>query len=210
VVTSQEKLNELVGGLDDSRVELARLMDRFPLQVHLEPSDIAEVTSKRVLAKAICLLQFVKSIHRTAENIAAALYPSVAADSRGVEVQQALEALLAAHKIRHGDDGYRIPTPVEDDWETQRAGLKPRRAESNSILREIVEKLWEPQPQHTLLNTPGIQRRPAAGRPRAGQGRHSAAGLSGRRCGRMRTDAGHRPATEPGRTRKGLLGRPTG
>jgi hypothetical protein len=51
MVTSQEKLNELVGGLDDSRVELARLMDRFPLQVHLEPSDISEVTSKRVLAK---------------------------------------------------------------------------------------------------------------------------------------------------------------
>ena len=33
------------------RVELARLMDRFPLQVHLEPSDISEVTSKRVLSK---------------------------------------------------------------------------------------------------------------------------------------------------------------
>ena len=53
VVTSQEKLNELVGGLDDTRVELARLMDRFPqqLQVHLEPSDISEVTSKRVLVE---------------------------------------------------------------------------------------------------------------------------------------------------------------
>ena len=53
VVTSQEKLSELVGGLEDKRVELARLMDRFPqeLQVHLEPSDISEVTSKRVLSK---------------------------------------------------------------------------------------------------------------------------------------------------------------
>ncbi len=292
IITSQEKLNELVGGLDGSRVELARLMDRFPIQVHLEPSDISEVTSKRVLAKtaeaekalgelfehyrgslmanttltadirlpeltrqtfidlypmlpyqvdmiihvvsglrtqsgasrhvgganrtvikiahqllvhpkvgladhslgdlvridhiydlvrdnidstirdkidriptevthplaqpvakAICLLQFVKSIHRTTENIAAALYPSVLADSRRVEVQQALEALIAAHKIRHGDDGYRIPTPVEDDWETQRAGIKPRRADSNQILREVVEKLWEPQPQYTLMNT---------------------------------------------------------
>jgi hypothetical protein len=50
VVTSQEKLTELVGGLDQTRVELARLMDRFPLQVHLEPSDISEVTSKRVLS----------------------------------------------------------------------------------------------------------------------------------------------------------------
>ena len=46
VVTSQEKLGELVSGLDDKKIELARLMDRFPLQVHLEPSDISEVTSR--------------------------------------------------------------------------------------------------------------------------------------------------------------------
>jgi hypothetical protein len=51
VVTSQEKLNELVSGLDNRNIELARLMDRFPLQVHLEPSDISEVTSRRVLAR---------------------------------------------------------------------------------------------------------------------------------------------------------------
>ena len=292
VVTSQEKLNELVGGLDDSRVELARLMDRFPLQVHLEPSDISEVTSKRVLAKtadaektlaamyeanrgsltanaaltadiklpqigrenfielypmvpyqvdfvihvvsglrtqggssrqvgganrtviklaqqllahpkvglgehevgalvtsehiydlvrdnidstirekidrlptevdhpfaqpvakAICLLQFVKSIHRNAENIAATLFPKVGGDSVRASVDQALQALVDAHKIRLGDDGYRIPTPTEDDWETQRAALKPKRADSNQILRETMERLWQPQPSYTLLNT---------------------------------------------------------
>ena len=292
VVTSQEKLNELVGGLDDSRVELARLMDRFPLQVHLEPNDISEVTSKRVLAKkadaekqlaevyetnrgsltantnlsadiklpqvarenfidlypmlpyqvdfvihvvsglrtqggasrhvgganrtviklaqqllahpkvglgdqelghlvtvehiydlvrdnidstirekidrlpsevdhpfaqkvakSICLLQFVKSIHRNAENIAATLYPRIGGDSARARVDQALQALLDAHKIRLGDDGYRIPTPTEDDWETQRAALKPKRADTNQILRETMEKLWQPQPTHTLLGT---------------------------------------------------------
>src|SRR5207247_445897 len=38
-------------GLEDKKIELARLMDRFPLQVHLEPSDISEVTSRRVLSK---------------------------------------------------------------------------------------------------------------------------------------------------------------
>jgi len=51
VVTSQEKLGELVSGLDDKKIEINRLMDRFPLQVHLEPSDISEVTSRRVLSK---------------------------------------------------------------------------------------------------------------------------------------------------------------
>jgi hypothetical protein len=236
VVTSQEKLGEIVSGLDDKKIELARLMDRFPLQVHLEPSDISVVTSRRVLsknapaqailgklfdehrgrltehtrmtadirlpeltrdsfvdlypllpyqvdliiqvvsglrtqggaskhvgganrtiiklaqqvlinpavnlaeqplgclvrldqvydlvegnigsevrakiqgissevenalaqpvAKVICLLQYVKSVHRTAENIAAALHPEVAADSQLASVKEALRLLEAAH-----------------------------------------------------------------------------------------------------------------
>ena len=289
VVTSQEQLSELVGGLDDKRVELARLMDRFPLQVHLEPADISEVTSKRVLsknaraertlrelftqhrgrltdntrltadiklpelstetfvdlypllpyhidliiqvvsglrtqggaskhvgganrtiiklaqqilihpdvdlaskplgtlarvdqvydlvsgnisseirgkideigmkvdhplaqpvAKAICLLQYVRSIHRTPQNIAAALHPAVDADSRLSEVTAALEALERAHMIRHGDDGYRIPTPAEDDWERQRASLAPKPGDVSRLHAEVVTGLWQPQPQHSL------------------------------------------------------------
>lgn len=291
VVTSQEKLGEMVGGLDDKRVELARLKDRFPdhQQVHLEPSDISEVTSKRVLsknaeaqdaladlyeqhrgqlashtrlsadislpslerqpfidlypllpyqvdliiqvvsglrtqggtskhvgganrtiiklaqqllihpdvalgdkevgvlarldqiydlvesniggdirakikqipaqvdhpqaqavAKAICLLQFVKSVHRTAENVAAALHPSVDASSQLESVKEALRALEDAQLVRHGDDGYRIPTPAEDDWERQRNGTSPRPADTKRLHREIVNGFWRPQPSHTF------------------------------------------------------------
>ena len=291
VVTSQEQLNELVGGLDDKRVELARLKDRFSdhQQVHLEPSDISEVTSKRVLsknaaaqaslgdlyeehrgqlaahtklsadislpeldrqgfvdlypllpyqvdliiqvvsglrtqggaskhvgganrtiiklaqqllihpdvalgdqelgklarldqiydlvesnitgdirakikqipdqvddpnaqavAKVICLLQFVKSVHRTAENIAAALHPSVDAGSQLEAVKSALAELEAAQLVRYGDDGYRIPTPAEDDWERQRNGTHPKPADAKRLHREIVSEFWKPQPSHTF------------------------------------------------------------
>lgn len=289
VVTSQEKLNELVSGLDEKRAEFARLMDRFPLQVHLEPADISEVTSKRVLqkkanadktlrelfaqhrgrltdntrltadiklpelttdafvelypllpyqidliiqvvsglrtqggaskhvgganrtiiklaqqllihpdvnlgahplgklvtidqiydlvsgnipselrgkidgirsavehpmaqpvAKAICLLQYVRSVHRTAENIAAALHPAVDADSRLPEVKAALTALEKAHQVRQGEDGYRIPSPAEDDWERQRSGLSPKPGEAARIHKEILKELWQPQPCHIL------------------------------------------------------------
>jgi uncharacterized protein DUF6079 len=292
IVTSQEKLTELVGGLDDKRVELARLMDRFPLQVHLEPSDISEVTSRRVLsksakaqkqlrelferhrgrltnntilsadfrlpeltaegfidlypllpyqvdliiqvvsglrtqggaskhvgganrtiiklaqqllihpdvnlsekpigalatidqiydlvagniaseirgkideikskvdhplaqpvAKAICLLQYVRSVHRTAENIAASLHPAVDADSRLPEVNAALDALEKSMMIRRGQDGYRIPTPAEDDWERQRASVTPKPADVSRIHSEIVQGLWQPQPSHNFLST---------------------------------------------------------
>jgi hypothetical protein len=292
VVTSQEKLNDLVGGLDQKQIELARLMDRFPHQVHLEPSDISEVTSRRVLsknagaqeslrklfeehrsrltdntrmradiklpdltaqsfvdlypllpyqidliikvvsglrtqdgaskhvgganrtiiklaqqllinpavdlakrpvrtlarldqvydlvdgnissevrgkiasipkevphplaesvAKAICLLQYVQSVHRTAENIAAALHPAVDADSQLAPVKEALEALVSAHKIRLGDDGYRIPSPAEDDWEQMRAKITARSGDSLRLQTETLESFWQPQPTHNFLDT---------------------------------------------------------
>lgn len=292
VVTSQEKLGELVSGLDDKKIELARLMDRFPLQVHLESSDISEVTSRRVLAKnaagqavlgklyeehrgrlgentrlsaeirlpeltrdsfvdlypllpyqieliiqivsglrtqggsskhvgganrtiiklaqqllihqgvhladepvgalarvdqvydlvesnigsevrakiagiakelrhplaqsvakVICLLQQVKSVHRTAENFAAALYPGVGADSQLAAVREALVELERTQKVRRGDDGYRIPTPAEDDWERQRMAIDVKPGDRHRIHQEALVTFWQPQPSFTLFDT---------------------------------------------------------
>ncbi len=289
VVTSQEKLTELVSGLDDKRVELARLMDRFPIQVHLEPSDISEVTSRRVLsknadaekvlrklftdhsgrliantklsadimlpelgtdhfmdlypllpyqidliievvsglrtqggaskhvgganrtiiklaqqlliheavglanqsvgklaridqiydliagnipseirgkitaieaevdhtfaqpvAKAICLLQYVQNIHRTPENIAATLHDSVSGDSVLSEVKLALDQLASAHKVRLHEGQYRIPTPAEDDWDSNRASIQASPGDINRLHSATVARLWEPVPTHNL------------------------------------------------------------
>jgi hypothetical protein len=292
VVTSQEKLNEIVSGLDDKKIELARLMDRFPLQVHLEPSDISEVTSRRVLrkrgeaekilgrlfdqsrarleastrlsgdislppvtrqsfvdlypllpyqivliidivsglrtqggaskhvgganrtiiklaqqllinpatkladhetgvlvrldhvydlidsniasairakvgsipksvahplaqavAKVVCLLQFVPTVHRTAENIAAALFDRVDGESKLPQVKEALAELEKALMIRQGDGGYRIPTPAEDDWDQVRSGIDPRPADRRRLLTEVLSSLWAPQPAFNLADT---------------------------------------------------------
>ena len=51
VVTSQETLNDVVDSLESRQVELARAQARFQLRVDLLPSDIDEVTGKRVLDK---------------------------------------------------------------------------------------------------------------------------------------------------------------
>jgi len=45
VVTSQEKLDEVVAAIDSKRVELAKLQDRFRYRVDLAPSDIREVAT---------------------------------------------------------------------------------------------------------------------------------------------------------------------
>ena len=51
IVTSQEKLDEVVAAIDDKRVELAKLQDRFPMRIDMAPADIREVATRRVLAK---------------------------------------------------------------------------------------------------------------------------------------------------------------
>ncbi len=51
VVTSQEKLDEVVEALDARRVELARLRDRFRYEIDLQQTDIQDVVSRRVLEK---------------------------------------------------------------------------------------------------------------------------------------------------------------
>ena len=51
VATSQERLTDVVDSLEGKQVELARVKDRFPLRVDLLPTDIDEVTGRRVLSK---------------------------------------------------------------------------------------------------------------------------------------------------------------
>jgi hypothetical protein len=50
-VTSQERLEDVVDSLESKLIELARAQSRFPLRPDLLPSDINEVTGKRVLDK---------------------------------------------------------------------------------------------------------------------------------------------------------------
>ena len=51
VATSQEKLNEIVEEIYDDKSQLPKVQDRFPIWVDLAPSDIREVTERRVLLK---------------------------------------------------------------------------------------------------------------------------------------------------------------
>jgi len=62
VVTSQERLEDVVDSLEGKRVELARVQDRFPIRVDLLPSDIEEVTSRRVLDKTAAGQDAVRAI----------------------------------------------------------------------------------------------------------------------------------------------------
>ena len=74
VVTSQERLNDVVDSLESRQIELARVQARFPLGVDLLPADIDEVTGKRVLDKNDAGQQAVRATlaparHKLAANV---------------------------------------------------------------------------------------------------------------------------------------------
>lgn len=281
VVTSQEKLSEVVDALDSKRIELARLQDRFPIRIDLAPADIVEVTSKRVLqkkpdveerigeifdknhgrlktfcklertsrdsiitrksfidlypylpyyidlsidimsgirlqpgalrhiggsnrtvikqaqqmlineqtnlgeeeigiivtidkiyslvesnissekrkdisdittrlrdpwcskvAKAICLLEFVRDLPRSQENIAALLFNSVEAESCLEEVKEALKTLENHEFIQQTRDGFKLLSAEAKNWEITRRGLSPRPKDRNKITREVLEEIF--------------------------------------------------------------------
>ena len=68
VVTSQERLDDVVDSLEAKQVELARAQARFPLRVDLLPSDIDEVTGKRVLEKTAEGGQAVRAVIEPSRN----------------------------------------------------------------------------------------------------------------------------------------------
>jgi len=284
VVTSQEKLNEVVDALDARRIELARLQDRFPLPIDLKQSDISEVTGKRVLhknpdaarllgelfdkhegrltmlcslertgrnceirredfinlypylpyqidlcidivsglrlrrgaqrhiggsnrtiikqaqqmlihpqtnlasnpigslvtldlvyellnagnllptevtreiddvpgrlpedgiahkvAKAIALLEVVTDLPRTPRNLAAVLHPRIDAESLLTEVEAALKRLEAAQVVRESEEGFKLLTIQEKNWDTIRRGLAPKHVDRNRIKREFLQEIF--------------------------------------------------------------------
>lgn len=292
VVTSQEKLDEVVGSLDDKKIELARLIDRFPVKVDLGPADITEVTSRRLLtkkpgaekflkdmynqvkgslgihtalegtarrndlsatafarlypflpyqidliidvvsglrrqpgasrhtggsnrtiiklaqqavihpkvklgrfppgelvtmdkiydlidgnisyekkmdiadigktfgdksiipkvAKTVCLMQFVRNLPCTAENIAAVLYPNIDQKPILKEVQEAVDILLANQKIRLGEEGYELLTAEGKLWEERRQGFRPNNLEEKTLKKETIEEILKPLKPYRHLN----------------------------------------------------------
>ena len=76
VVTSQEKLSEVVDAIGDKRIELAKLQDSFRYHIDLGPQDIQEVASRRVLVKkpeAVPFLEDLFERHRGTLNNAVSL-----------------------------------------------------------------------------------------------------------------------------------------
>jgi hypothetical protein len=105
-------------------------------------SDPAAAWPVRV-AKTICLLEFVRDVPRTEANLAACLVDSVSSHAPLREVTDALALLRDAQFIRQTDEGWKLQTAQEKNWETERRSyLEPKPAERNDILRATLGDIF--------------------------------------------------------------------
>lgn len=129
----------------DKIYELLSVGNLLQLEVTKEVDDVSkilpgnEMASK--VAKAIALLEVVKDLPRTARNIAASLHPTVESASVLKDVEKAIEALEKAQVIRETEEGYKLLTIQEKNWDTDRARIELKPKFRNTIKRDIAKEL---------------------------------------------------------------------
>lgn len=130
----------------DMVYELLEAGSMIPSEVTSEVSNVSKRLSANPLAlkaaKAIALLESVKDLPRTARNIAVVLHPSVTSPSMEREIKEALDELERAQFVRNTEEGYKLLTVQEKNWETKRNELEPREAERNAIHKEIIREIF--------------------------------------------------------------------
>ncbi len=132
-----DKIFELVEGnlSSEKQKDISDIRERFKD----DPEDHGMVTRT---AKTICLLEFVRDLPRTEANIAACLVDEVGKPAPVKSVQRALEKLEAAQFVRNTEDGWKLQTAQEKNWDTERRSYAPRTRDRNDILRDILQSIF--------------------------------------------------------------------
>ena len=93
------------------------------------------------VAKAVALLSDVPQVQLRQRNAAVLLHPAVAAESLEQLVAEALGRLTADETLRETEDGYRLQSPEEKDWEKRRRSLDLKTGQFRRLVRERLSDL---------------------------------------------------------------------
>jgi len=134
-----DKVFELVEGnlSNEKRTDIYQIAERFK---H-DPGDHGWALR---VAKAICLLEFIRDLPRTEANLAAVLVDEVGKAPPLGEVQAAAKRLHTAQFIRNTEEGWKLQTAQEKNWETERRGyLEPKPRERKELVRAALQHIFD-------------------------------------------------------------------
>ncbi len=84
-----------------------------------------------------------RDLPRTEANIAAFLVDEVGKPAPFAQVQAAIKKLQAAQFIRNTDEGWKLQTAQEKNWDTERkTHLDPKPRERNEITRQVLREVF--------------------------------------------------------------------
>jgi len=117
-LVTPDKVYELVEGnlSSEKRADIHEIGERFKD----DPED--QGWALRV-AKAVCLLEFLRDLPRTEANIAAFLVDRVGLPAPSQQVKAAVKKLDEAQFLRETEDGWKLMTLPEKNWEKERENL---------------------------------------------------------------------------------------
>ena len=133
-----DKVYELVEGnlSSEKRTDIHEIGERFKD----DPED--QGWALRV-AKVVCLLEFLRDLPRTEANIAAFLVDRVGMPAPVAQVQAAVKKLDEAQFLRETEDGWKLMTLPEKNWEKERENLlDPKPRERNEITRNVLREIF--------------------------------------------------------------------
>lgn len=128
-----DKVFDLVEGnlSSEKQLDISSIRDRFGDKYELK------------VAKVVALMEFVRDLPRTEQNIAASLVNHLQAQTPLKEVEAALENLETAQFVRSSEDGWKLQTKQEKSWETERQQLlNPKGRERNEITRNALSDIF--------------------------------------------------------------------
>ncbi len=134
-----DKVFELVEGnlSNERRTDIYQIADRFK-------NDTDDHGWGLRVAKAICLLEFIRDLPRTETNLAAVLVDEVGKPAPLAEVQDAVKRLNTAQFVRNTEEGWKLQTAQEKNWETERRShLEPKPRERNELTRAALQQIFD-------------------------------------------------------------------
>ncbi|HVL63597.1 MAG TPA: BREX system P-loop protein BrxC [Actinomycetota bacterium] len=110
------------------RAEIRGVADRY-----------GEGSLEAAVAKTVALCADIRALPLSPGNVAVLLHPAVDAEPRKDEVTEALGRLAADEVVRRVEDGYRLQSPHEKDWERTRRGIEARPADRTRLRRALLK-----------------------------------------------------------------------
>jgi hypothetical protein len=86
--------------------------------------------------KTIALTSNIRALKLNEHNLAVLTHPSVDAETNRPAVKDALVTLVAEEAVRESEDGYRLQSPQEKDWEKARRSREMKTGDFNRLLRD--------------------------------------------------------------------------